>query len=145
MSYTCKKCTSTSNRAVSNSSSWISALLIVIIPKCPLCIMAYSSAITMCGGPELYSHGGHWLSYIPLALSLFIMIMLLLNYKDRRTTYALIIALFGSILVLLNQQQLLGTYFYYLGTVLLTLSIWLNGSLFSFLRKIKTVIHFSHY
>ncbi len=138
MSHSCKKCSDSGKRVKATGSSWVSAVLIIIIPKCPFCIMAYSSAITMCGGPDMYMQGNNWVSYIPIFLAVFIIVMLLLNYRDVRTKYAIAMAFIGLIFVLLTHQTILTSTFYYYGTVLLMFSIWLNGSLFSLLRKLKS-------
>ncbi|MEL7006473.1 MAG: hypothetical protein AAFN93_27680, partial [Bacteroidota bacterium] len=89
MNRSCQKCTNSEKRVQSTGSSWASAVLIIVIPKCPFCIMAYSSAITMCGGPDMYLLDNNWVSYIPILLSVFIIAMLILNYRDVRTNYAL--------------------------------------------------------
>lgn len=138
MIHTCKKCPQNHKKVKASGSSWLSALLIIVIPKCPFCIMAYSSAITMCGGADIYLQGNNWVSYIPIFLSLFIIGMLLMNYRDSRTKYALTLAMIGLSLVLSTHQMLLSPAYYYYGTAFLILSIWLNGSLFSILGKLKS-------
>ena len=119
------------------NTSFLSSLLIIIIPKCPFCVMAYSSALTVCGGQSVYLHQNNWVSYIPLVLSLIILYILIRNYKDGRTIVAIAMAITGSVLLLLVHQLMLPPNFYHIGSTLLFLSIWLNGSLLSLLANLR--------
>jgi len=103
--------------------------------------MAYSSAITICGGPDMYLTSNNWVSYVPLVLALFINLMLLLNWRGERTVNALIVAMIGFTFLLLTHQLILSSGFYNLGAVLLLLGIWLNGSLISILNKIRKTLN----
>lgn len=96
--------------------------------------MAYSSAITMCGGEAMYVADNNWVSYIPLILAFLVILMITLNFRDGRTYLALFLALIGTLLVILVHQTMLVSAFYYVGTGLLILGIWVNGSLYSVLR-----------
>lgn len=119
-------------------SSWLPAFLVAILPKCPFCIMAYSGAVTMCSGNNLYPHAGSYMSYITTLLALLILIGIGFNYKGRRTLIALSIALSGISLIAISQFYWLSTVSYYLGSGLLFLSIWYNGSLLYFVNRFKT-------
>jgi hypothetical protein len=100
--------------------------------------MAYSSAITICGGPDMYLMSNNLVSFIPLVLALFINVMLLFNWRGRRTFNALMVSLVGFSLILMTHQFILSSGFYNLGAILLFMSIWLNGSFISLLNKIRT-------
>ena len=121
----------------SSSASLFSTVVLIILPKCPICIMAYSSAITICGGPDMYLMSNNWVSYVPLVLALFINLMFLFNWRGQRTLYALTIAMVGFTLISLTHQLVLSPIFYDLGAVLLLMSIWLNSSLISLLNKFR--------
>tara|TARA_B110001452_G_scaffold88169_1_gene72130 strand:+ start:7303 stop:7740 length:438 start_codon:yes stop_codon:yes gene_type:complete len=121
-----------------SSVSVLSTFLLIILPKCPFCIMAYSSAITICGGPDMYLMSNNWVSFVPLALALFINVMLLLNWRGRRTFNALLVSLVGFSLILMTHQLILSSGFYNLGAMLLFMSIWLNGSFIYLLNKIRS-------
>ena len=121
----------------SSSTSLFSTVVLIILPKCPICIMAYSSAITICGGNDMYLRSNNWVSYVPLVLAFFINLMLLFNWRGQRTLYALMIAMVGFTLISLTHQLVLSPVFYDLGAVLLLMSIWLNSSLISFLDKLR--------
>jgi hypothetical protein len=120
-----------------SSVSVLSTFLLIILPKCPFCIMAYSSAITICGGTDMYFRSNNWVSYVPLVLALFINLMFLFNWRGQRTLYALTIAMVGFTLISLTHQLVLSPIFYDLGAVLLLMSIWLNSSLISLLNKFR--------
>ncbi|MGY8979034.1 MAG: hypothetical protein ACKVLJ_12850 [Cytophagales bacterium] len=100
--------------------------------------MAYSSAITICGGPDMYLMSNNWVSFVPLALALFINVMLLLNWRGRRTFNALLVSLVGFSLILMTHQLILSSGFYNLGAILLFMSIWLNGSFIYLLNKVRS-------
>jgi hypothetical protein len=121
-----------------SSVSVLSTFLLIILPKCPFCIMAYSSAITICGGPDMYLMSNNWVSFVPLALALFINVMLLLNWRGRRTFNALLVSLVGFSLILMTHQLILSSGFYNLGAMLLFMSIWLNGSFIYLLNKVRS-------
>lgn len=121
----------------SSSASLFSTVVLIILPKCPICIMAYSSAITICGGTDMYFRSNNWVSYVPLVLALFINLMFLFNWRGQRTLYALTIAMVGFTLISLTHQLVLSPVFYDLGAVLLLMSIWLNSSLIFLLNKFR--------
>ena len=118
-------------------SSLLGGLLVVIIPKCPLCIMAYTSAITMCGGDDMVMAHNNWLSYVPLALSALIIGLIAYNRKGTRTWFALAIALVATGLITATHQMWLGAQFYNYGTILLFFAIWLNSNYIHTLRYFR--------
>ena len=134
----CGKCVESNKGVAYTRSSLLSGLLVVIIPKCPICVMAYTSAVTMCGGPDMYLHGNNWVSYIPIILALGIAVMVLLNWRGLRSWFALAFAGVGLTCVILTHQILAGPEFYTYGTIMLFFSIWLNSNLLAtidYLRK----------
>ena len=131
------KCHPSKNCNEARSASVLSTFLLIILPKCPFCIMAYSSAITICGGHDMYLMSNNWVSFVPLFLALFINLMLLSNWRGQRTILAIIVAMIGFSIILLIHQLMLSPDFYNLGAGLLLLGIWLNGSFISVLNKIR--------
>lgn len=139
MSNDCNSCTTTKSTRISTGSSIVSALMVVIIPKCPICVMAYTSAVTMCGGPDMYLAENNWISYIPLLMSVLIIGLICYNHKGWRTWIALFIALIGASSIFLTHQLVLAGNFYHVGTILLFLAIWFNSNFISFLNELKRI------
>ena len=133
-------CHPSKNFNKAGSASVLSTFLLIILPKCPFCVMAYSSAITICGGPDMYLMSNNWVSYVPLFLALFINLMLFLNWRDQRTLLALTVAMIGFAILLLTHQLILPSDLYNLGVGLLFMGIWLNGSFISIFKKIKKTL-----
>ncbi len=137
----CAKCISENHVRPKGSTSFLSSLLIILIPKCPLCIMAYSSAITMCGGQSIYMAENNWVSYIPLALSAVIILLLVKNYRDRRTILSIGLSLVGAAMLAFVHQLMLPPIYYNFGSVLLFFAIWLNGSFYAFVSTLQAQIN----
>ena len=112
-----------------------SGLLIAILPKCPFCVMAYSSAVTLCSGATMYDHTPTWISWISIGLAAFTLIITLWNYKGTRTLLAGLLILFGSSFILNSELRTGDVNAYYWGTFFLLSGVWLNGSFLHFLRK----------
>lgn len=125
------------NFRVKKLSSWLPAMVLAIIPKCPFCIMAYSGAITLCTGTKMYPHADTSTSYISIGLAAFIILSILFNYKGKKTNYALFYSGIGTILLLMSQFYWIDEYLYYAGVSFLFFGIWYNGSFSFFYRKYK--------
>lgn len=136
----CKKCNSTRKVYTFRNSSFFSAILIILLPKCPFCIMAYSSAITICGGQDIYMSSNNWVSYIPLVLAAIVFIMIVLNQKGMRTWIAAVITLISIFLIVLSHQLILPADFYNVGGVGLLISVWINGNLLSFISQMRNIL-----
>ena len=108
---TCKK--NCKSLPVKKFSSWLPALFIAIIPKCPFCIMAYSGAITLCTGTKMYPHADTTTSYISIGLAAFVILSIIFNYKGPKTKYALFITSIGTLLLLTSQFYWISEYLYY--------------------------------
>ncbi|MEQ9302043.1 MAG: hypothetical protein RIF33_25915 [Cyclobacteriaceae bacterium] len=137
--YSCSNCKTAAKDRVSTPSSFLSAVLVILIPKCHLCVMAYTSAITICGGPSMYMHSNNWMSYIPLALGLFIVGIILWNYKGVRSVVATGLAIGGFLLILFTHQLVIAPEFYHWGTGLMFTAIWLNSNMLSFVSFLRAI------
>jgi len=113
----------------------LTGIMIAILPKCPYCILAYSSAITMCSGTKLYNFSPGWTSYLLLGLALLTLLFILLNYKGKRTIYAAVLVGTGSLLMLACQFYTFNINHYYIGTFLLLFGVWVNASFRFFYRQ----------
>lgn len=124
--------------ATNGSMSLLSTILLILIPKCPLCLTAYMSAMVLFFDIE-YTTLVPVLLHTKPVMGLLIITMILMNRKDKRTVIALAIAGFALTLLLLK------TYF---GIALLMpdwiiytafiFAIWYNGNFQYFYRFIKS-------
>ncbi len=92
----------TASSKVSKKSTlpFLSGLFIALIPKCSFCILAYSSAVTLCSGTKVYDHAPQWTSYISIVLALMTLVFVLINYRGTRTIIAAVMVLAGSGIIL---------------------------------------------
>lgn len=134
----CKKQAITGSK---NNYNFFAGVLLAILPKCPFCVMAYSSTIMLCGKDKLIesqSHHNSSLSIILTAIfSALVIAGILFNYRGTRTKYALALAGAGIFMMLNSVIKNGGQELYYIGVSIIFLSIWLNGSLISIFRKFK--------
>lgn len=131
----CKKASCKTNLTSRLSISWLPAVIIAVLPKCPFCIMAYSGALTLCSGSKIYPNAGGASAYITLGLCLVVLLGIIFNYKGSRTLIALFIALTGILFVFSSQFVFIGKFNYYTGVILLFFGIWYNGSFAYFYRN----------
>jgi len=116
-------------------ASWLPAIFIAILPKCPFCIMAYSGAMSMCSGKMLFPNADAYSGYIIIGLSLLILFSILLNHKGTKTWIASFIVLIGISLLTMSQYLTMSEPLYYLASFVLFFGIWYNGSFTFFYKK----------
>ncbi|MCH2080958.1 MAG: hypothetical protein MK226_01145 [Saprospiraceae bacterium] len=110
-------------------------IVIAILPKCPFCMLAYSSAITMCSGATIYQHEAGVFSYISIILALVVVASIVMNRRDIRTWVATGLALYGTGLVVWSELYTGQLSTYMVGSSLLLLGALLNGNLLHFIQK----------
>ena len=118
----------------------LTGIFLALLPKCPFCLMAYSSTVMLCTEGAGMHKGIFSSSTTLIITSIFCVIALvsiLLNYRDKRTVYAFVLAAFGSILIILGITIVINLPLYYSGIALLFSGVWLNAGLLSFVQKIK--------
>lgn len=140
----CKPCKRMpKNTATKKAFSWIPGILLVILPKCPFCFMAFSSTMLLCGeGVSMVSERVHHSDLTILLSGLFCAIALvgiILVRRDIRTFYAFMLAATGAVMVMTSVAWSGGLPLYYAGTSLIFLGVWLNSSLLYVLKKIGWV------
>src|SRR6185295_8889398 len=77
----------------------LTGIFLVLLPKCPFCVMAYSSTVMLCTEGAGMHHGVFSSTTTLIITTLFCVIALVsifLNYRDKRTVYAFLLATFGS-------------------------------------------------
>lgn len=113
----------------------LTGILIALLPKCPFCILAYSSAITLCSGARWYNHSPGWTSWISIGLLVITLLMILLNYRGKRTVFAAAMVLAGSFLIIRTELLTGDLTIYYYGVFMLLTGVWINASFYYFLRR----------
>lgn len=133
----CRCTTHTKVRTKNPHYPLLSTLLIVLLPKCPFCLLAYTSAITMCSVKSLTQHAPQWTSYISIGLSVVTLLIVALNYKGMKTLVACLLILMGSSLIVQSELYSGLLTGYYWGCALVFLGVWVNGN-FSYVVRILT-------
>ena len=136
---TCASETDHKKKPVKAGTSLLGSLLVIILPKCGLFVMAYSSAIAVCGAPSLTEGSTDVLSFVPWLLSLVVLTMIALNRRGIRTLFAFLTALLGTVIIILSHQHILLPEYYQYGAVMLFLGVWMNGSLMAFLSWMQNL------
>ena len=121
--------------ATSSIGSALMGIVIALLPKCHFCVLAYSSAITLCSGTKIYNHTPAWTSYISIGLALLTLALILINYKGLRTLLAASLVIIGCLLISYSELKTGEIAFYYGGTFSLLFGVWVNGSFYHFFRK----------
>lgn len=132
-------CYHTEKKSKSELISFWSWILIVILPKCPLCILSFSSAVSLCGGKTIFEKTVGWTSYIPIILAAIVITSFIINYKGTKTLTAITIALVSCAIILYGEYITKTEMTYYLGVAALFFACWINGSFHYFIRKMKSV------
>ena len=118
------------------SMSLLSTILLILIPKCPLCLTAYMSAMVLFFDIENEQLVPMLLHAKPV-LGALIILMILLNFRGRRTFVSLGIAVVSMVFLLLKTYYatpllpdwVLYTAFFF--------AIWYNGNFQYFYRFIR--------
>jgi hypothetical protein len=136
-------CSSCKNEllGIHSSSSFLGILLVAIIPKCPICIMAYSGAITMCSGEQLLMHSNNWVSYLPILIAIALNGLIIFNPKGAKTFWAFPFSLSGLLLVILSHQMILPSYTYDIGSILLFIGVGINSNWRSVVHQLKDYLN----
>ncbi len=136
------KCNTTSCRKLKKTTRrkragfpLFTGLLAAVLPKCPLCISAYSSAMVLCSGKGVVDQQADWAIWATMGLVAFTLLMVLLNYRGKRTWAAAALILIGSAMILNHASPAGNSLLYYLGSCLLFAGVWANASFLYFFRK----------
>lgn len=117
--------------------SFVSAALIILLPKCPFCIAAYSGAFMMFYEVDSASLAPIFTHIKPI-LGLFVLTSILLNFKGRKSKVAVMITAASFSLLLLEVYlniHVIPTWIIYLGFFL---GAWYNGNFVHFYRFLKS-------
>jgi CDP-diglyceride synthetase len=118
----------------------LTTILLVLLPKCPFCLMAFSSTIMLCSEAGVVVKSAHSTSAATILITSFfcllVLLSIILNYRDARTKYALLFAAAGCFLIMYSVRVGGGLPLYYSGVILVFIGVWLNASLLYIIGKI---------
>jgi hypothetical protein len=143
--YTNKDCHSAAVRDwkqdVPSRASLAGNLLLVLMPKCSFCMLAYTSTALLCTREETIVasslHASPLTIFITSILCLLILGGILMNRRGRRTWIALGIALTGMAMMLASVTRGGGEALYYAGNAAIFAAIWANGSFVYLWNQLK--------
>ncbi|MFI5155488.1 MAG: hypothetical protein ACHQEM_04860 [Chitinophagales bacterium] len=129
----------------------LSGLLLLLIPKCPFCFMAYSSVMVFCGqmgvaGQSSRSFYSESTLILTSVFCLTALLSILIYYRPVHGKYALLLAIPGTITLVISVTAFGGMQLYYFGATLVLAGLLRNSGFWSFLiskfsiRK-KLLIH----
>ena len=123
----------------SRSYGLFSGLLLLIIPKCPFCFMAFSSALLICSDNGIDHSSRTFYSTTTLILTALFSILALfsifLNLRPGRGVYSLLLAGLGNIAILFSVTTGGGLTLYYSGAFLVLAGVVLNSGLWLLLVR----------
>ena len=99
--------------------------------------MAYGGAVAMCSGKALLAETDYLGLLFLGCFGAAILTLIMMNNRGKRTVKAIFLTGLGLILIWMTTQKILGTGWHYIGSGLLFLGIWTNGSLYYILKKVK--------
>jgi hypothetical protein len=138
----CSGCEKDTNSLVKKNYTFFAGVLLAILPKCPFCIMAYSSTVMLCSNDSVSSYQQGHQSLITIYITSFFCLVvlagLLFNFQGKRTKLALAICGPGIFLIMRTVFYGGGQELYYLGVAVVFMGVWLNGSLIRLFGKLKT-------
>jgi hypothetical protein len=144
-----KNCRSCHNKTTSHHRKhygiW-SGLLLALLPKCPFCVMAYSSTLVLCSKDSVAVSTHTNSSVVTAIITSFFCLLavagIYFNKRGTRTRVALWMSMAGTSMVMTGVLFFGGWVLYYSGVVILFAAVWLNGSLLYFINKGKAFFSF---
>lgn len=124
------------------STSILSSIIILLLPKCPFCLVAYSSAVTLCSASGVITNTQHhndWGAYVAVVMGSIITTIILTTFKTRKSSFlymiTLIIALCGSVLIYIGGFKAASMTYYYIGSALLIVATLVYSDAYSHLKS----------
>lgn len=118
----------------------MAGFLLALLPKCPFCVLAFTSTALLCGEGKVISSSTTHYSPVTIWIAVILCVLaitgILLNFRGRRTLYAAGVAIIGTLVILYTVLEGGGQLLYYTGTTILFFAVWMNGSLMWLLRKL---------
>ena len=137
----CAPCSKKQHKTgLKEQSGFMSGLLLALLPKCPLCFMAFSGTAVLCGNGGMMTtrtFSSPVMTWLTVICAMVVFFSVLFNYRDVRTKYALVLVLAGAVCMLTCVLAAGGLALYYTGVSLLFLGTWLNASLLYFIGLVR--------
>lgn len=118
------------------SMSFLSTLLLILIPKCPLCMTAYMSAMVMFFDID-NEHLVPVLLHAKPVMGALILLMILLNQRGKRTWISLGLASTAMVLLVLKTYYATPLLPDWLLYTVFIFAIWYNGNFQYFYRFVR--------
>jgi hypothetical protein len=116
-------------------------VLLVLMPKCSFCVMAYTSTALLCTREETIVASSVHASPLTIAITSILCLLILggilLNRRGRRTWIALGVALTGMAMMLASVTLGGGEIVYYAGNAAIFAAVWINGSFLYLWKQLK--------
>ncbi len=121
---------------VNSISSFMTTLLIILLPKCPLCIGAYAGAALLFFDVEGSQLAPYFKHLRPL-LGAVILILILMNNKGKKTVFAGLMTLLALSLLLVSTYLDVDVVPLWTLYLVFVLAIWFNGNFEYFFKYLK--------
>ncbi len=122
----------------------LTGLLLIILPKCPFCIMAFTGTALLCGEGTIIessvTHNSTLTIIITSMLCITTLAGIILNRRGMRTVYAAILAVIGMMMIMYSVVWDGGQTLYYAGILLVFTAVWMNGSMSWFYFQVKSAL-----
>jgi len=113
-----------------------STLLLILVPKCPFCIMAYSTTFVFFLDMEYATVYPVFGLFKPVLIGL-ILFSILINFRGKRTLWAVAIITLSSFSILLGHYSNLQLIDDRVAVFLIFIGCWVNGNFIFVIRWIK--------
>jgi hypothetical protein len=137
----CAPCKNKNRKIVSgNQTGLLGGILLAMLPKCPFCYMAFSGTLVLCGnGGGMFTKTFCSLptQIFSVTFCLLVLLFIFLNFGDKRTVYAIALAVAGSTMIFYSTTIAGGLILYYSGVVVIFSGVWLNASLLYFIARVR--------
>jgi len=130
------------------TASFLGSIIILLLPKCPFCLVAYSGTITLCGTAGVFTQTKHhtdWGAYAAIFISILITVSMMLTYKLSRGYFGYLsmaaTAVCGLLFMYIGIFQAESMTCYYTGAALLVIAIFIYSDVYhKFFQKLIKAI-----
>ena len=132
----------------SRTASFLGSIIILLLPKCPFCMVAYSSTITFCGTAGVFTDTKHhtdWGAHAAIFISVLLTVSMMLTYKLSRGYFRYLsmaaMAVCGSLCMYIGIFHATSMTCYYAGAVLLMIATFIYSDVYhNFFQKLIKAI-----